>query len=259
MPPSTLTEALEISLRKHRAINTDLSSIPESLKKIDKVIREPTVKTSTKVARILRPVIKQIDKIMIDFDIYDDMCIDILGPTSPHADEAADTTDKDKEEEGGCDEGVGESMKLDAPVDHDSIQANCGAKEIDNSAHSGQRDSVHPTHVDLTTAHTTAAAGEDSAIDPSLTTKPSLTTSEAETEAITRLITLNDAYNFLQHNLLHKLKAFDKAMTETLTKPAAGVRAELVRVRWDEVVGEWRAGFVRFWVGAGGHVGDLKG
>jgi len=253
MPPNNLSEALEVSLKKHRAINIDLSSIPDSLKKIDKAIRDPTVKTSIKVAQTLRPVMKLITKIMTDLDIYDDMCTDIRGPAPQHDDEVAGKSDKGKGNE-GLDDGIRDTLKLDEPADRDSRQANGGAEEDDNSI---KRDSAAPTSVADNTANPDAADAEPD-IDPNITTlfsTPSLTADE--TDAVTRLIALNDAYVFLLGNLLHKLKAFDKMMTETLMKPAAAVRHELVRVRWDEVVGEWRSQFMRVWVGAGGDVSEL--
>lgn len=266
MPPPNLTAALEVSLKKHRAINIDLSNIPDALKKVDKAIREPTVKTSVKVAQTLRPVMKLIPEIMNSFDTYDDICVDILDPTSLHDEEVADRNDMGKDH-GGFTDGVRDDPRLDGPIDHEPAQAHGGAEEGDNSA---KHDCADPIALDLISANITAEAVIPSAeadkdaqppLDPNTRFKhDSLTASgtEAHAKAIIHLISLNEAYFFLSTKLLHKLKQFDKAMTETLTKPAASVRAELVRVRWDEVVDQWRAVFVRFWVGAGGDLRDLR-
>jgi len=255
LPDYDLTEAIKASFKKQAVVNNELAILHESIKKVDQAIRKPAVRTSKAAATMLRSLMRAIVKIMADFDIYDEMCQE----AAKFAQEAGDMISAEHEEntDGHCDGDIDDISMLDAPVAaHDSPQANSGAEANDSMAiedvDPAANNSIAKT---TTTIDSIINDGTMPPPSPRLAPKPFHRDAKATSNAERHLAALNESYIFLIGNLLHKIRLFDKAMSETLSKGTAATRAEFIRNRWDEVVADLRVAFAEVWVGYGGALG----
>lgn len=221
-----LAFALDSSLKRQALINIDILALPSQLYKISHAIHNPPVQVTTKVANVFRPMTILINKITTDFELYEEMCSDIqrMNTSSPHL------IDQRSE-----DITMTDTSNLPA---HDSFQAEAGA----------ECDKTEPF---LHTEQAVSSTMNDIQDIPSSSHDPPTPEQKAQ------LTLLNESYVFLAGTLLAKLKALDKLVQESLTKPPPSVRSELLRTRWDDVVREWRAEWLRVWVGCGGHADEV--
>jgi len=256
LPHADLDIAIEDSFKRQRVINEDLLVLLDSVKKVDDAIRDPIVPTSTRAARTLRPIMNSINKIMTDFDIYEVMCQDVYKIACENRDQTAAEREKNKNEDGNSVGDDNTSMAIDEPVTAlDSPQMDGGADANEDIATAETNPaSDKSTAQDATTQEITTPTNDEIMRSP--TPRLGIRTFHIDTaatlQAKNQLFALNESYIFLIGNLLHKLKTLDKAMGDTLIKGTASVRAEFIRIRWDKVVGEFRATFARVWAGCGG-------